>query len=531
MSNRNYNVFFNIHTVSGIIISVVLYIIFFAGAFALFREEISLWETGKHSQNIARKDIDFDTILSQISKKHHLTSRDIHFNLTNNDDDIYVLINPAKDTLNVPSAAKGFTYFAVNIHSGETSTYQERYSLGEFLYYLHFLEQLPFLGVYLSGFVSLFFLFAIVTGVIVHWKKIVSNFYSFNPKNALKRVWTEAHTALGIIGLPFQFIYAVTGTYFCLSILMLIPANFLYKGDQNKLAEDMQPERKTYEWIAKSSKERPSINTFVKNATNQWNHFYPKSLYLKNYQGTNAKYLLVGELRDKDQFLSTGRISLNVTSGITEVHRDPYDVNYIEDIQQSVERLHFANFGGISIKLLYFVLSLITCFVIITGVLIWIEARNKKNIPIKQRLYTTKVGHIYLAICLSLYPVTAASFLAVKLLPAFYPVHKKSIIYLLFFGLWLIATIYFRFKRNNYFTNKVTLLFGSILGLLIPVANGLVSNNWVWNTYKNDQFEILIIDILWICLSITGLSCYFKIKPKVKLQSAFAKNPIEYHKK
>ncbi|WCC44944.1 hypothetical protein PJW08_01285 [Tenacibaculum finnmarkense] len=40
MSKRNYNVFFNTHTVSGIVISVALYVIFFAGAFSFFKEEI-----------------------------------------------------------------------------------------------------------------------------------------------------------------------------------------------------------------------------------------------------------------------------------------------------------------------------------------------------------------------------------------------------------------------------------------------------------------------------------------------------------
>ena len=47
MSNRNYNVFFNTHTVSGIVISIALYVIFFAGAFALFKGEIQIWEEGK----------------------------------------------------------------------------------------------------------------------------------------------------------------------------------------------------------------------------------------------------------------------------------------------------------------------------------------------------------------------------------------------------------------------------------------------------------------------------------------------------
>jgi uncharacterized iron-regulated membrane protein len=72
---------------------------------------------------------------------------------------------------------------------------------------------LVYIDYYLSGFVALFFLFAIATGVLLHWQKIVSNFYLFRPREKLKTMWTDAHTSLGILGLPFQFVYAVTGAF------------------------------------------------------------------------------------------------------------------------------------------------------------------------------------------------------------------------------------------------------------------------------------------------------------------------------
>ncbi|GFD78601.1 hypothetical protein KUL118_14630 [Tenacibaculum sp. KUL118] len=528
MSNRNYNVFFNTHTVSGIVISVALYIIFFTGAFALFKDEIASWEEGKHSKNIAREHIDYDFLLKKLSKNYHLTSRDIRFYLGDKNDEIYVLTYPAKDTVNIPNEAKYQNYQAINIHTGETASYVEKYSLGEFLYRLHFLTQIPTIGIYLAGFVSLFFLFAIVTGVIVHWKKIISNFYQFNPKIALKRVWTDAHTALGIIGLPFQFMYAVTATYFCLSLFVLLPANFLYGGDQTKLMNDLRPDRKTYEWAAETNKTLPSVNEFVKENTNRWSHFNPTYVLIKNYGGTNMKYFLIGELDHKERFLSSGMVIYDLETNKTSVIRNPNESKYTDDVQLSLGRLHYGNFGGIAVKVIYFVLALITCFVIITGVLIWIEARNKKSMTLKQRLYTAKIGHIYLAICLSLYPVTALFFLIVKLLPEAYQTQKMSILYTWFFVVWLLATLFFRFKRDNYFTNKTTLLAGAILGFLIPIVNGVVSNNWVWNTYKAKQFDILTVDLLWIAISITALFIYLKIKPEVKTKSAFTKHPIDY---
>ncbi|WBX72967.1 PepSY-associated TM helix domain-containing protein [Tenacibaculum pacificus] len=526
MSNRNYNVFFNIHTVSGIVISAALYIIFFAGAFSLFKEEIGIWQEGKAISHTERKNIDYDRILKNIDEKHELTGRDLQINFGKNNDKIYVRLDASKDSL-ASEKAKLRDYFSVDINSEKTKSYAENYSLGEFLYRLHFFAQLPYIGIYLAGFVSLFFLFAIVTGVIVHWKKIISNFYSFNPKIALKRVWTDAHTALGIIGLPFQFMFAVTGAYFCLSLLVLLPANFLYNGDQNKLMEDLRPISISSDWIEKSNDAMPSFNQFAKQTAKRWDDFHLTRGFIKNYRGTNMKFVINGELKESKRFIGVGSISYDPYSGNIETKKDPNKLSYLEDSQFVLGRLHFGESGGISMKIIYFILALITCFVIITGVLIYIEARNKKSVTLKQRLYTAKVGHIYMAICLSMLPVTALSFLFVKLTNTYFN-DKLTAIYSFYFIVWLLIILFFRFKRYNYYINKVSLLFGAIFGFLIPIINGIISGNWIWKTYTQGQFDILLIDVLWIVIATFSLLFYLKIKPKVKEKSAFTKNPIDY---
>ena len=527
MSKRNYNIFFNTHTVSGIVISVALYVIFFAGAFSLFKDEISLWEEGKQVKHIDKKEVDFDKILNNLNQEHNLTGRDLQINVNYKSDAISVSLGAQKDTINNKIDTEKKVFF-IDTNTFEQKTYEEQYSLGEFIYRLHYFRQLPVIGLYLSGFVSLFFLFAIVTGVIVHWKKIISNFFQFNPKATLKRIWTDSHTALGVIGLPFQFIFAVTGAYLGIGVLVLLPATFLYNGSQDKLIEDLRPSRVNYEWKTTTNKEVLSFNTFAKKTDDNWNDFQLTRAFIRNYGGNNMEYVLVGELNDNQRYIGIGRIVYNAYTGEIQEIKNPNKLSYLEDSQRLLARLHFADFGGVWVKIIYFILALITCFVIITGVLIYVESRNKKSMTLKQRLFTAKVGHIYLAMCLSMFPIIAFSFLLVKLLPLAYMNERMNILYIFFFTSWLITTIYFRYKRDNYYTNKATLLSGAILGILIPIANGLVSNNWIWNTYKNNQFEILSVDILWIVLSITAFLIYLKIKPSVKEQSAFTKHPIDF---
>ncbi|WP_299839469.1 PepSY-associated TM helix domain-containing protein [uncultured Tenacibaculum sp.] len=526
MNKRIYNVFFHTHTVSGIVISVALYIIFFAGAFALFKDEIEVWEEGKSITHTERKNIDYDKLFATLDEDYDLTGRDLQINLGKHKDKIYVSVSPSQDTISNKKAAES-QYFSIDIHTEKRKEYHEYYGVGEFLYRLHFFHQIPTIGIYLAGFVALFFLFAIVTGVIVHWKKIVSNFYSFNPKIALKRVWTDAHTALGVIGLPFQFIFAVTGAYFCLSILVLIPANFLYNGDQTKLLEDIRPERKTYVWEEKNTSELPSFNEFIQKSDTIWEDFHFTSAFIRNYEGSNMRYVLQGELHDKDRFVGIGRTIYNQKTGTIEIAKNPEKLNYVEDVQLTLGRLHFGSFGGFLIKTIYFILALITCFVIISGVLIWVEARNKKSMTVQQRLYTAKVGHTYLAICLSMLPVTALSFLFIKIFGQSFA-NLQTAIYACYFILWFVAILYLKLKKDNYKVNKISLLLGGIFGLLIPIANGIVSGQWIWNSFINNQKDFFIIDFLWLCIGSISLLMYSRISEKVKSQSAFTKTPIDY---
>ncbi len=66
LNKRNYNVLFHTHTVSGITISVLLYVIFFAGAFALFKDEITAWEKGTHLQLEKSKELDLDRLIETL---------------------------------------------------------------------------------------------------------------------------------------------------------------------------------------------------------------------------------------------------------------------------------------------------------------------------------------------------------------------------------------------------------------------------------------------------------------------------------
>lgn len=512
MNIRNYNIFFHLHTVSGIVISVVLYVIFFTGSFSFFRDEIVNWERGHTVEVLDEITVDADSVLKNLSQEYNLYGRDIELNHYFNERRIGISLSASKDSLATDDDKVG-AFFYMDTHDKTTSSYTESYSLGEFLYRLHFLAQIPYpIGYYLAGFVAFFFLFALITGVLVHWKKIISNFYVFRPWAKLKTLWTDAHTALGLIGLPFQFIYAVTGAFFMIKLVLVAPSvAILYDGDQSKLYEDLEYTPPTFTFTNQHLKNAVNIEHYIDRTKKKWKQLKVTDVHIYNYLDENMHISIEGALDYKEKFNGIGNIIYKVKDGSIVSKKDPtFKSSYLDGVKNVLYRLHYGDYGGLALKIISFILGLIGCFVIISGILIWLVARDKKNIPEKKRRFNENVVRYYLAICLSMYPITALSFIMVKL----YQPAGMAFIYKIYFIGWLLISIFFIIKNNNYFTNKYTLLSGSILGLLIPVSNGFTSGNWIWKSYSEGYSQILFIDLFWILLSCVGFMVVLKLRRK-----------------
>jgi len=510
MNNRNYNIFFHTHTVSGIVISVVLYVIFFAGSFSFFKEDIASWEKGEPTSASQTIQLNFDQALKTLDSTYDLQGRNISFSQPQNKYSTGTSLEASKDSL-ASEKAKESKYVVLNNTTYKTSTYEESYNLGEFIYRLHFLAQVPYpVGYYLSGFIALFFLFAIVTGVLLHWKKIISSFYVFRPKEKLKTWWTDAHTSLGMLGLPFQFVYAVTGAFFMIKLVIVAPSvQLLYQGDQNKLYKELEYTGTDYPYEYKVLTKSFSINEMVAATKKNWDDFNITRVEIQNYGDANMHVVVKGETEYDKKFTGAGEMVYKVATGEVVSKKNPLtQTTYLDSVKNILYRIHFGDYGGYGLKIISFVLGILSCFVIISGVMIWLVARDKKSMPAKKRRFNEAVVRIYLAICLSMLPVTALTFIVAKM---YYPLGRDHT-YSVYFISWLLLSIFFILKKNNRFTNQFCLISGSILGFLIPIANGLKTGNWFWISYNNNQFQPFFVDIFWIILSTITLYASFKLK-------------------
>ena len=520
LPNRAYNIMFHTHTVSGIVISFALYVIFFAGAFTLFKDEFYQWEDVKARQAIT-KPIDYDAMIENIRKKQPA------FNL---DDDMYIYLPTAhKPRVNFFGhiTTKGKTaedHFHGQYYpqSNELTLGEEQTTIGETLYRLHFFDQVPFyIGRYISGFVALFFLFAVLTGVLIHWRNIVSKFYGFSLKGSLKQIWTSSHTVFGLLGLPFQLMYAITGAYYILSILILLPVVFVFfGGDQQKVINMLRPSSGiVLDEKSPLTNKNITISKTLDNIRAQYPGFEIQTVNIRHYSREDAVLAVYG--KDPSYFSGDGEMAVRLKDGKTEVEMMPGKKSYVQSVLYGIAGVHFATFGGILLKIVYFFLAIVTCFVIISGVLLWKEARNKKNYTARQKLFHHRVTMSYLAICFGLFPATAILFIAGRVIPGTL-VNHVSFVNNTFFLSWLALTIVGLFWKTEANLTRNYLYAGGILSLGVPLANGFTTGDWFWKTLANQQYYIAGTDLSWLVIGALCLGIAFRLwqKPKSKLAPA-----------
>ena len=115
-----------------------------------------------------------------------------------------------------------------------------------------------------------------------------------------------------------------------------------------------------------------------------------KYLQIKHYDRENG--VLSAALENSKTFAGSGSITIALRNSKILSDNLPGKNGYAQSILPGIARLHFATFGGLILKTIFFLLALSTCFVILSGVLLWKEARNKKSYTDRQKHFHQSCG-------------------------------------------------------------------------------------------------------------------------------------------
>ena len=249
----------NAHGWIGLLISLPLFIVFWAGAITLFHPELDQWSKQPYYDiDVDAKAnghaVDYNQLVEQQIQAFGILPEDrISLRLPNEKSPylrmfFQVPVEKEPDTLTLQAETaqdvtpqrieKEFKDLLIDPYSGEIFTEHSPFELADFLYALHYNLHLP-QGLYIVGVITLFFMVIIITGVVVQLKNLVKNFFLYRKDKNTRSQMNDVHNVIGVISLPYAAMYALSGVILNLLILVQIPSVLvLYKGDLNAVTRD-----------------------------------------------------------------------------------------------------------------------------------------------------------------------------------------------------------------------------------------------------------------------------------------------------
>jgi len=420
---RAYQTEWSLHAWIGVVCSVLAFVSFFCGVFALFRSELTIWQDpALHRQlGATEQRLSYEALLARVREQRTLpTGARVAFTRYEASHWVAVLIHDP--------ATQRDTELWIEPQTGRV---REGYSrLADELYEMHFVYQLPF-GSEIAGVAAMAFFIASLTGILIHLKDLRRALWRFRPQLRLRFSSSDAHKVLGVFGLPFALMYAWTGTLLgLLTVLSGIVTTLVLPGDvspgdasgsigsEAELVRPMAASAPLDAWIERARTAVPErlVQLVVLDGWAQ--HGSILGVYFTGSSLVDSPFVEIDA--------ETGaliRIASGAESPLDRANRVMFD-------------LHYATYGGLLLKVLYAVLTYGTCAVIVTGNLIWLERRD----PARRRAANRFLERTTIAVPGGLALASAGYFALNRLLPESLA-QRAHWEFGLFLMIWAVAAI------------------------------------------------------------------------------------------
>jgi uncharacterized iron-regulated membrane protein len=485
----------NAHAWVGLIISTILFIIFFAGSLSLFREDIHAWERDPHFAESAQgENFSIDEVMGHIAKEYNVHMHG-HFSLS----------LPTKEK---PIVA---VYFEEEISEDEHTHkdlllspdgkfigYGDGFNWAQFLYKLHYDLHIPEVGLYFVGIVTLFFFVALLSGVVIHWRKIINKFFQYR-KDGKKDKLLDAHNLIGVMGLPFHIMYAFSGLVFNLLIIYQISyAVALYGGDQDKLFKaagvvDVH--------LAETNVALPivGLDKLLIKAKDSLGEVNINRVIIDHFGDESASVTYRG--MDDSQFSTRKEVTYHIASG-RELYltKDNYD-NDLRGGLSVISSLHFGDFAGYAMRVLFFVLGIGTCYIILTGNLMWLQKRvslrkEKQNLVGIRLVHAMTTGGFIGTIF-----ATAVGFICARVIAIDYMGRSDLISNIFFACLFASIVVSLMIKAQKQFA-AVFLKITAVLLAITPVLDWVLVSQGITTMMKLGLYNIIVVELMLLSLSL-----------------------------
>ena len=347
------------HSVLGLTLAGLLYLICLSGALAVFHEEFERWEQPRVAESriwsapqVARAVDRFRAELATLPDKLYvvLPSAGLpRMHLSADGHERYVTPDGGLDV----APADGWTHMLVHLHT---------------------VLLLPeTVGLIVTGSIGALLCALILNGLLSH-PNLIRDLFRWRRDRSEVLHHTDLHNRLGVWGSPFFLMFGLTGAFFGLiGVLVAAGAERWFDGDREAVIASVY-----------------GADVEVTAAPSQVDYRRALSELARLAPAATPIYLMIQSPGTERQFLEIGatlpgrliysEIYRFDASGTPLGHQGLSDGPLARQIAYSVYRLHFGHFGGWASKLLYGVLGLALAWVCVSGVNIWLARRDHRSV-------------------------------------------------------------------------------------------------------------------------------------------------------
>lgn len=384
-----------IHTWTGIITGMALFIAFYAGALTIFKEPLAAWASPPVAVSMVPL-ADTPKLIAGVLAADPATARDFTIHIADAEHVPgrmgWQVRDPDADDHDESSVRH---YVGTLDAAGQAHIEASHPSqLASFIDVLHRVVGLPVdsdPNRWVMGLVAALYALALVSGVVVLLPSLVKDFFALRVGKNLKRMWLDAHNVVGIVSLPFHLVMALTAVVFAYHDgIYVVQDKFVHDGKWGTAFQRQQPAAAApgrdpagmlppLELLARARAFAPG--------------FEPTVLQYQQVTGPRAVVRAWGK--------DAAAVSPRARGGFAAL--DPYTGKVVNSdflpgrqstpnlFVSSFFALHMAAFGGTAVQWMYFLLGLAGAWLFYSGNLLWVESRRRKRprdggeVPVQRR--------------------------------------------------------------------------------------------------------------------------------------------------
>jgi uncharacterized iron-regulated membrane protein len=524
MKSKSIKKLYTLHSWVGVITGILLFVIAFTGSVSVFgRAEIKIWANPEIRALAPIDTAKIEQLIEDYSHKvpeHYKEEILVFLPAVRSSTKLFIMFEshhgePIDESLIVdgekpkrnPAVAAVYefdpvTYELVGEERGlvEELFAKSKYDMSEFIVGFHAdLHMGRPIGLLTTGILGLTMMLSIVTGIFIH-RKILAQMFIFRPKKSYSLMLNDGHKAIGVWGLLFNSVIAFTGAFLGLAIVVLVPAAAFvsFGGDQEKLIE-------TFNAVPDPIIQNVAQPTAIASAFDKIlvldDELVVNTLTIKGYGDTSAM-MYFGAAGGETVGYQT------VVYDAQAVYIDQHTTyeqlgGYTGVILDVMFPLHFGNFGGIFVKIIWTILGMGTALLPLTGLMLWMERGVKATNP-KYSLKTyQRFNRLIVGGCGGIVIATFMLFPAQMFFKYLYEVDNIGrALWWPFFGSWLLVLLWASIapceKRVAKYSAYITAF---LLMSIFPIDIAVTGTN-LFTQWTHGQFVSLGIDLTCFALGV-----------------------------